>query len=108
MLGEARTGCDASRAHGGAIQCDYLAQVSTSSSQSECRKELHQTLDERTNLLGLQEMDLGVHEAILAEELEHSLCHPDGCNLLAELDETRAWVHGIADDQGTKVRRLSR
>jgi hypothetical protein len=42
-------------------------------------------------------MDLGVREVILAEELEHGLRHPDGCNMLVELDETRAQVHGITD-----------
>jgi hypothetical protein len=29
-------------------------------------------------LLGLQEMDLRVHEGILTEELERGLRHPDG------------------------------
>jgi hypothetical protein len=32
VLREARVGRDASCAHGGAVRCDYLAQVSTSSS----------------------------------------------------------------------------
>jgi hypothetical protein len=56
-------------------------------------------------LLGMQEMDLGVHEVILAEELERGLCHPNGHDLLAELDETHARVHGIADDRAAEATR---
>jgi hypothetical protein len=90
------------------IPCDYLAQVSASSSQSKWRKALNQTLDERAILLGLEETDLGVHEAILHKELERGLRHPDGRDLLVELDKARAWVHGIADDRAVEVGRLSR
>jgi hypothetical protein len=43
-------------------------------------------------------MDLGVHKVILAEELVCSLHHPDGHDLLVELDETHARVHGMAGD----------
>jgi hypothetical protein len=82
--------------------------VSASSSQSEWHKALRRTLDERATLLGLQEMDLGLHEAILAKELERGLCHPDGCDLPVELDETRARVRGIVDDRATKAGQLSR
>jgi hypothetical protein len=53
-------------------------------------------------------MDLGVREVILAEELEHGLRHLDGCNMLVELDETRAQVHGITDGRATEAGRLSR
>jgi hypothetical protein len=98
MLGEAHAGRDASRAHGGAVQHDYLAQVSTYNSESEWHKALRWTLDEHVILLGLQEMDLGVHKVILAEELVCSLHHPDGHDLLVELDETHARVHGMAGD----------
>jgi hypothetical protein len=55
-------------------------------------------LDERAILLGLREMDLGVREVILAEELECGLCHPNGRDLPVELDETHVRVHGNADD----------
>jgi hypothetical protein len=55
-------------------------------------------LHECSTLLGLQETDLEVSEAILAEELEHGLHPPDGCDLPAELDESRARVDGIIDD----------
>jgi hypothetical protein len=64
-------------------------------------------LDERAILLGLREMDLGVREVILAE-LECGLCHPNGRDLPAELDETHVWVHGNAGDRAAKVGRLSR
>jgi hypothetical protein len=78
--------------------------VSTSSSQSERRKALCQTLDECVILLALQEMDLGLREAILAEELECGLRHPHGRYLPTELDETRARVHRIAGDRATEAR----
>jgi hypothetical protein len=74
---EARDGRDASCAHAGTAQQDYLSLVSASSSQSERHKALRRTLDERATLLGLQEMNLGVHEAILFEELESGLRHPN-------------------------------
>jgi hypothetical protein len=65
-------------------------------------------LDERAILLGLREMDLGVREVILAEELECGLCHPNGRDLPAELDETHVRVHGNAGDRAAKVGQLSR
>jgi hypothetical protein len=95
---EAHTEHDAGSAHGGAIQRDYLTQVSASSSQFKRCKALHWTQDERPTLLGLLETDLGVREVIPAEDLEHGLCHPDGHDLPMELDETSAWLHGIAGD----------
>jgi hypothetical protein len=49
-----------------------------------------------------------VHEAILAEELEHGLHHPDGWGLPVELDKTRARVHRIADDRAAEAGRLLR
>jgi hypothetical protein len=108
VIREARAGRDASCAQAGFIQRDYLAHMSASYSQSERHKALRRTLDERATLLGLQEMDLGLHEAILAKELERGLCHPDGCDLPAELDETHARVRGIVDDRATKAGQLSR
>jgi hypothetical protein len=65
---------------------------------SERCKALHRTLDGRAILLGLEETDLGVCEAILAKELQRGLRHPDGHDPSVELDETRARVHGNADD----------
>jgi hypothetical protein len=50
----------------------------------------------------------GEREAIHAEELERHMRHPDGWNLPVELDETRARVHRIADDQVDEAGRLSR
>jgi hypothetical protein len=97
-------GCDASLAHGSAILRDYLTQVSASSSQSERRKARRQTMDERAILLGLQETDLGVGETIMTKELECGLRHPDGHDPPAKLDETRAWMHKIADDRATEAR----
>jgi hypothetical protein len=53
-------------------------------------------LDERVILLGLQETDLGVRDAILAEELECSRCHPKGHDLLVELDELAHGCTGLS------------
>jgi hypothetical protein len=94
MLTEARVGHD------------YLTQVSASSSQSEQHKALCRMLDERMILLGLQETHLGVHEAILVEELECGLRHPDGHDPPVELDETRALVHVIVGEQDAEAGRL--
>jgi hypothetical protein len=97
-LGETCEVHDARRAHEGAVWRDYLTQVSVSSSQFERCKALYQTLYEHAILLGLQEIDLGVREAILAEELERGLRHPDGRDLPTGLDKTCARVHEIAGD----------
>jgi hypothetical protein len=65
-------------------------------------------LNEGASILSLQETDLGVQKVILAMELEHGLCHPDGRDLSAELDKTHAQPHGIADDRATEVGLLLR
>jgi hypothetical protein len=65
-------------------------------------------LDERATLLGLQEMNLWVREAILSEELESGMRHPNRLDLSVELDETHERVHEIADDRATEVGWLSR
>jgi hypothetical protein len=44
----------------------------------------------------LQETDLVVQEAILAEELDHGLHPPDGRHLSTELD--KAYVHVVRID----------
>jgi hypothetical protein len=98
---------DASRARATATQRDYSAQVSASSSQSERRKAFRRTLEEHAALLGLQEMDLEVHEAILAEELERSLHPPDGRDPSVELDKVYVCVDQIADDHATEAEQLS-
>jgi hypothetical protein len=82
--------------------------VSVSSSWSKGLKALAQTLDERADLLGLQEMDLEMCEAILAEELECGLHPLDGHDLPMELGESRAWVDGIDDDRVVEAGQLSR
>jgi hypothetical protein len=97
-LGEATTECDASRTRAAATLWDYSTQVSDSSSQSEQLKAFSQMLEERAALLGLQEMDLEVHKAILVEELEHGLHPPDGQDPSAELDKVRVRVDRIAYD----------
>jgi hypothetical protein len=48
-------------------------------------------------------MDIKVLEVALAEELERGMRHPDGHDLPAELDEARARVRGVADDQVTEA-----
>jgi hypothetical protein len=76
-LGEVSTECDASRARATATLWDYSIHVSASSCQSKWLKAFSRMLEEHTTLLGLQEIDLEVCEAILAEELDYSLCHPN-------------------------------
>jgi hypothetical protein len=71
-------------------------------------KSLRRTLDERAIVLGLQEIDLGLREAILAEELECGPYHPDGRELPVERDEIHVGVYGIAGDRATEVGRLLR
>jgi hypothetical protein len=56
-------------------------------------------LEECHVLLFLQEMDLEVREAILAEEQEHDLHPIDGQDLLAELDKTHECMDKINDER---------
>jgi hypothetical protein len=58
-------------------------------------------LEERAALLGLQEMDLEVHKAILAVEQERSSCPS------AELEKFCARMDQIADDCVAKAEQLS-
>jgi hypothetical protein len=92
----------------GVAWCDNLAQVGTSFSRSEWRKALRWGLDERITILGLLEMDLEVHKAIMAEELERSLRCSDRCDLPVELYKARARVNEIAVDRVTEAERLPR
>jgi hypothetical protein len=64
-------------------------------------------LEECQILLSLQEADLEVHEAILAEELECDLHSSDGRDLSAELDKARALADGITDERATEAMQLS-
>jgi hypothetical protein len=89
---------DASRVRVDVIRWDYSAQVSASSSQSGWLKALSRMQEEHEALLCLQEMDLEVHEALLAEELERGLHPPNGRDLPAELNEARTCVGRTADD----------
>jgi hypothetical protein len=65
---------------------DFFTQVSVSSSRSKQLTDLGRTLEECQILLSLQEADLEVHEAILAEELERGPHSSDGLDLSVELD----------------------
>jgi hypothetical protein len=53
-------------------------------------------------------MDLEVHKAIMAEELERSLRCSDRCDLPAELYKAHARVNEIAVDRVTEAERLPR
>jgi hypothetical protein len=102
-FGEACTKCDAKRVQAKAVRWDFLARTRASSSRSKQLNHLSRTLEERHILLCLQETDLEVHEAILEEEQVRGL-HPfNGRDVLAELEEIRTRVDGIADE----ARRLS-
>jgi hypothetical protein len=58
-------------------------------------------LEERQTLLCLQETDLEVQEAILAEELERGLHLPDAWDLLVELNKAHTHVDKINDERAT-------
>jgi hypothetical protein len=53
-------------------------------------------------------MDLEVREAILADELEHSLHPHDGQGLTVELDKAQARMDRIDSESATEAERLSR
>jgi hypothetical protein len=101
-------GRDASQAHVDTVQWDYSTQVSTFSSRSGLLNMLSQMLEEHTTLLGLQEMDREVREAIQAVELEHALYPPDGHDLSVELDKAHASVNRMVYDRNTEAEQLSR
>jgi hypothetical protein len=65
-------------------------------------------LEEHTTLLGLQDMDREVREAIQAVELEHGLYPPDGHDLSVELDKAHASVNRMVYDRNTEAEQLSR
>jgi hypothetical protein len=98
VLRDASAEHDTSHARADAIQRDYSTQLSVYSSQSEWRRALGRTLDECAALLGLEEIDLEVHEVILAEDLECSLHPSDGQDLSAELKKACACVDMIVVD----------
>jgi hypothetical protein len=81
--------------------------VSATSSQSKQLKAFSRILEERATLLGLQEMDLEVCEAILAEELERDVHPPDGQDPSTELDKVCASVGRISNDRVAKAEWLS-
>jgi hypothetical protein len=88
------------------VQWDYSAQESTFSSRSGLLNILSQMLEEHTTLLGLQEMDREVREAIQAVELEHGLYPPDGHDLSVELDKAHASVNRMVYDRNTEAEQL--
>jgi hypothetical protein len=106
-LREGSIECDTSHARAATTLRDYSAQVSASSSQSECLKAFSQRLVECMALLGLQETDPEVSKAILAEELEHGVHPPDGQDQLARLDKVRAHVDQITEDHVIEGEQLS-
>jgi hypothetical protein len=64
-------------------------------------------LDERMTLPGLQEIDLEVHEVILAKELERGQRPSDGQDMLAELKKICTHVDRINVDRVAEAERLS-
>jgi hypothetical protein len=64
-------------------------------------------LEEHQILLCQQETDLEVQEAILAEHYVHDLHPPDGWDMSAELEETRACVDEIKGERAAKANQLS-
>jgi hypothetical protein len=64
-------------------------------------------LDERAALLGLQEMDLEVHEVIVVEELERILHRSDRRDLPTELYKAHVQANEIVGDWAAEAERLS-
>jgi hypothetical protein len=110
MLGEVCVECNACHVCASAVQWDFFAQVHASSSRSKQLTDLARMLEERQILLSLQEMDLEVREAILAEELERNLHSSDGRDLSPELDKARALADGkhVHSRMGSPTSALSR
>jgi hypothetical protein len=107
-LGEVHAEHDASRTYADAIQRDFFTQVRASSSRSKKLTDLGQTLEECQILLCLQEVDLEVPEAILAEELERGLHPTDEQDLSVELEKACARVDRINGECAIKAEQLSR
>jgi hypothetical protein len=63
-------------------------------------------LEECQILLSLQESNLEVHEAKLAEEQARGMHPIDGRDLLAELEKLRMRVAGVEDKHSTEAGKL--
>jgi hypothetical protein len=64
-------------------------------------------LEECQTLLYLQETDLEVREAILAEELERGLHPPDGRDPSVDPDKAHTHVGRVDGERATEAERLS-
>jgi hypothetical protein len=107
-LGEVSAEFYASRARVDVVQWKFSTQACTSSSWSWQLTDLGRMLEERQTLLCLQEMDLEVQEALLAEELECYQHPPSGQDLSAELNQARIGVDMINGECTIEAERLSR
>jgi hypothetical protein len=107
-LREVSAECDASHTRGDVVRWDFSTHVCASSSWFRQLIDLDRMLEERHTLLCLQEMDLEVWEAILADELEHNLHPHDGQGLTVELDKAQAHMDRIDGESATEAERLSR
>jgi hypothetical protein len=81
--------------------------VHASSSQSKKLTDLGRTLEECQIILCLQEVDLEVQEAILAEELERGLHPTDEQDLSVELEKACARVDRINGECAIEAEQLS-
>jgi hypothetical protein len=79
----------------------------TSSSRFKQLIGLIRTFEECKNLLCLQEMDLKVQEATLAEEQAHDLHPPDRWDLSVKLEETSTRVDGTKGECVAEAEQLS-
>jgi hypothetical protein len=90
-----RIECDTKRVQAEAAQHDFLAMTCASSSKSKQLINLSQTLEECQILLYLQEMDLEVQVAILAEEQARGPTSIQWAGLLVEIEEIHAHVDRV-------------
>jgi hypothetical protein len=106
-LGDACKECDASRVRVDAARRDFFTQACASSSRFKQLTDLGRMLEERKTFLCLQEMDLEVREAILAEEQQRALHPIDEQDLSSELDMTHPRMEMTSDECATEPRPLS-
>jgi hypothetical protein len=89
-----RIECDTKRVQAEAAQHDFLAMTCAFSSKKQLIN-LSQTLEECQILLYLQEMDLEVQQAILAEEQARGPTSIQWAGLLVEIEEIHAHVDRV-------------
>jgi hypothetical protein len=108
ILGKACMERDAEHTQAKVVQQDYFAWTCAFTSNSRYSINFNQMLEECQILLSLQEMDVEVWEAMLAEEQECGLHSFDGQDVSTELEEIHVCVARVEDECAAEVRKLSK